>query len=949
VFSVVSLSFALSTTTLAQPLTPRADAVVVVNSASAEYTDFQHFLQPYLDNFGVPYTLLDIATTSVETNVEDYALIIIGHRQLDVDGLHLDAAEQSNITHAVSGGTGLVNFDNDISADGSAARYQFIDDAFGFGYTAAPTASGITITSAGHSGTSINCWNDANQSPVLATTENVGNLLDDDGEWTEFLYTAGRPYPSVMAGVDEDLLGLPVMRFYSGGISNGEYEVVANLYTASAGRDMRYYYGYTSSTPKALHVDTLGGAGGSDQHEEYSLGTVSITNGTFNIYVQDAELTGTGTYPYFGWASIKLVAKVAQGGTEELHYITERHEVDESIDTGSMTLAGITLPAGVMSLAYVESHPFLAVTTHGLGKAVQWATYDWMSHAVKGPVYKLDDLLWRSLVWAARKPFVMQGMPHYVTMRVDDESGPLSWIDVANEFAIKPFAAVFMDDIDATEAVHLSTLVNAGQATASIHAFSYNDSFYYNHGSGPLSDEIIAANFAEGAQWYLDNNIPCAKTVLPHYYEIGANTFQGLSDWGVEFVGTHMIPGDPYTISPWLMLGPFRHYETGLTRDTVPLYYADYLPIPGHPEFDGQFFNCVTEIRDDAGYEWNLTADIPLSIGRGTRQVKRGFDSMTLATLFTHGQRIFGITDASWREILEGITENLASYEPLYVTHDYGVRYVRAMHTSDITNSVYNPDLNQLTTTISGSTDMATMFYLFTEHSGEIIDAMIDVPPFAGSTQVIIQLRGDIKPFTFVNIDLQASGGTTYTGRAAAPDAVGNTYWNAMQSVALSNLKSSDGRASALDITISDVEGWYAGSGISDLTKDRAWRRYDHGDGIVDFTISGLKPGKACDIYLYAGGNLAGHAGSAATDYTIGGVTKTAGLTMAPPVTTNGAGWIRNDHYVIFSNVEASGTGAISGRYTANNPVEGQNVYGCLAGMQIGFRSEPKGTLMILR
>jgi hypothetical protein len=36
----------------------RADAVVIVNSASPSYPDFQHLIQPYLDHFGIPYTVL---------------------------------------------------------------------------------------------------------------------------------------------------------------------------------------------------------------------------------------------------------------------------------------------------------------------------------------------------------------------------------------------------------------------------------------------------------------------------------------------------------------------------------------------------------------------------------------------------------------------------------------------------------------------------------------------------------------------------------------------------------------------------------------------------------------------------------------------------------------------------------------------------------------------------
>lgn len=119
------------------------------------------------------------------------------------------------------------------------------------------------------------------------------------------LYTPRRPYPTILAGVDEETLGLPPIHFFASGIPSGEYEVLANLYTSSSGRDMRYYYGFTPGDPKANYVDTVGGAGGFEEHEEYSLGTVNITDGNFDIYVQDADLLG-GTYPFFGWAWVRL-------------------------------------------------------------------------------------------------------------------------------------------------------------------------------------------------------------------------------------------------------------------------------------------------------------------------------------------------------------------------------------------------------------------------------------------------------------------------------------------------------------------------------------------------------------------------------------------------------------------------------------------------------------------
>jgi hypothetical protein len=198
---------------------------------------------------------------------------------------------------------------------------NFVSGVWSGSVTIAQAASGVTITARSGTATgvsnafnvvaapqeiTINCWEDNHQSPVLPTTTNAGELRPTDGIWTEFQFLPGRPFPAVFAGAEEENYGLPVMRFYATGIPNGRYEAIANLYTNNPGRDMRYYYGYTAGYPKAYSVDTVGGAGGSTQFQEYSLGTVDITDGNFNIYVRDADLLG-GSYPYFGWAWIRLV------------------------------------------------------------------------------------------------------------------------------------------------------------------------------------------------------------------------------------------------------------------------------------------------------------------------------------------------------------------------------------------------------------------------------------------------------------------------------------------------------------------------------------------------------------------------------------------------------------------------------------------------------------------
>ena len=676
----------------------RCEALVLVDSQSADYGDFAHLIQPYLENFGVPYTVCDIASSPLPADLDSYSLLIIGHRQLDLGGTYLTAAEQEQITAAVNGGTGLVNFDNDLWTAAGTARYSFLQSIFNFSPGGETSGSGVSFSAptsgSAPSAVRIDCCDAAHQDPALPTTTSVADLEANIAadQWTDFQY--GRPFASAMASIDET--DLPVMHFYAS-VPNGQYTVSANLYTQDAGRDMRYYYGYSPDATSQYFVDTVGGSSSdASQHSEYRLGTVTVSDGSFDLYAQSAALLpgASNGYPIFGWAWIDL-APTGAPPPPALHYIVADHARDETIATASMQLAGMDLPATATAVAYSGAQPLVAVTSYGAGQAVQWGSYDWARQDVLGPVHGLDDLVWRSLVWAARKPFVMQALPAIVTLRVDDAKGPFAWAQTAATCGYKPWIGLFFQDVTDSDAADLSALTQAGQATAAVHAFNDTDEdgsfFYFNRPAGEdYPDAEVAANFATATAWFAAHDIPISTYVLPHYYEFGTNVFGGLQAWGVEFVGTVLEPGTNYG-APWLEGGPYRSFATGASDSTEPLAYADFLTVPGHPEFAGVFFNCLTEIRDQNGYEWGPSNDVATSVTNGTQQLKRAFDSRVLGTLFTHEYNVEPIASAHWQAILQGINANIAAYQPLYLTMDEACQYVRALATSQITPPATTP------------------------------------------------------------------------------------------------------------------------------------------------------------------------------------------------------------------------------------------------------------------
>src|SRR5262249_16678826 len=86
-----------------------------------------------------------------------------------------------------------------------------------------------------------------------------------------------------------------------------------------------------------------------------------------------------------------------------------------------------------------DGAPLLVAAGLGQGKVVQWLLSPkvW-THPYLGHARGLDDLLWKGIAWAARKPFVMKAMPPFVRARFDDcygwwrDAADLAWVDVWN-------------------------------------------------------------------------------------------------------------------------------------------------------------------------------------------------------------------------------------------------------------------------------------------------------------------------------------------------------------------------------------------------------------------------------------------------------------------------------------------------------------------------------------
>jgi hypothetical protein len=336
----------------------------------------------------------------------------------------------------------------------------------------------------------------------------------------------------------------------------------------------------------------------------------------------------------------------------------------------------------------------------------------------------------------------MRGMPNFVSMRVDDAVGPFGWVHDANDMGFKPFVAVFYLLVSNSSALDLGQLATSGKATASIHSTDRGNSlFYYDYGHDrPWPDNVMSNNFYLGTKWHTNHGIPISKVCATHYSSIGWNAFPGLKAWGMEYIPIEIVPQTveygqtPPT--PWLIGGPFRLYETPKGGEVNwPTYYADWFTVQGHPELDGWFFNFYCEMRDitNTCHEWCPDNNVAGNVSRGTAMIKRTLDSMVLTTLFTHEWYVSSIYQAEWRATLQGITNNLAAYHPIFVTLDYISQYARAMRSSRVVSGDYDPITGKVTATLSGKTDLESFVSTYVGADDGITASSATVPVFAGS------------------------------------------------------------------------------------------------------------------------------------------------------------------------------------------------------------------------
>ena len=361
-----------------------------------------------------------------------------------------------------------------------------------------------------------------------------------------------------------------------------------------------------------------------------------------------------------------------------------------------------TVVATLYSTDHSISDPLILATSYGKGNAVYFGTYDYLRADRFGFNLGIDDLFWRSLVWAARKPFVMRAYPRLWAVQMDDNAG------TDNQFAtrIQHFwdssltGNVLPDGTGGPWKLDLyidpSTLdpgagngttdrdlmigeANAGHVKIAPHRNTdvLGGDLFWNSENGQWSDSGWLAALQIGLQYQQGNGgsdaIPYSRSNIPEFWDYSNNVGYDLyHTLGARYILEIQQPGATYysntykTNAQRLPFHPFRIYEQpplfNNQDETEPFFWADYYTIGSRAGLPAQkFFGFGSQILTDQfrfpspdakfpDYQGTNSFPVANSVENFEVNTWRFWSALAPVTIFCHDENSYANTPETERK-----------------------------------------------------------------------------------------------------------------------------------------------------------------------------------------------------------------------------------------------------------------------------------------------------------
>jgi hypothetical protein len=304
----------------------------------------------------------------------------------------------------------------------------------------------------------------------------------------------------------------------------------------------------------------------------------------------------------------------------------------------------------------------------------------------------LDDLFWRSLVWAARKPFIVRGYPKLWAVQMDDTQPDWGFrvrdlYDPAFTGAVNPDGTggpwkvtgyVYTENLPpgSGERTSVAADIGAGRLKVTPHSFfgaAFGD-IYWNADNGALTDAQWQSNVADTLSWAQglggSDTLSMSRSLVPHYWDLSNNT--GWDLWnrlGFRYLTSDQKPGfqrlTDYNGQERFNARPFWVYEKPPKQspdEDYPFFFADDITIGSRAGLPAQtMFLFATQVQGIGAPRPDVTwpndtnpFGAPWSVQQSVNQFQlytwRLWSSQVPVQIFTHDSINYELSTASNRQ-----------------------------------------------------------------------------------------------------------------------------------------------------------------------------------------------------------------------------------------------------------------------------------------------------------
>ncbi len=419
-----------------------------------------------------------------------------------------------------------------------------------------------------------------------------------------------------------------------------------------------------------------------------------------------------------------------------VHYITEMQDESEFHEFDKMIAGTLVekwrkdvevLAEGVLGkeqLIYIRhfvphsafeprNYPVVLAGKWGKGKTVQFMLNPrlWRK-GIFGHARGIDDLFWRSIVWAMRKPFVAHLIPPFVTMSFDDCSGryDFKYVDIARKYGYIPMPSLFIKEVPKSLFRKIKEDVLSSKVQYNTHALSYYELLTFDFGRGELTHEKLKENFAIDDEFWNCLGVRPSIVNRIHWGEYGVKGLRFLKERGRTFFCPVLQPG---------LIKANQNMNDGYGPYNLNSCYYDFLPfdkeIFAFSAFPGRYkedflVGTTTLLRE------NKFNDIEKSARSGAEILKLGLRSGFFGELCTHEQKFDVLNLDEWEAILLRINQMTKKFEKIYVGHDEIAKYLKSKCQTRLAHVDKEGHFQ-----LAGQADVPLRVSIFTEQDGKII------------------------------------------------------------------------------------------------------------------------------------------------------------------------------------------------------------------------------------